>query len=65
MEHTSRVAMTCYHDMITEEIWDIQKKVPKIDFNQLRRLASKKFIQIYHDILNNTMSVADTKEEVS
>lgn len=62
MEHTPRIAQTCYHDMITEEIWEIQKKVPKLDFNQLRRLCSRKFIQIYHDILNNSLSIADSTD---
>lgn len=59
MEHTSRVAGSCYHDMITEEIWEIQKKVPKVDFKKLQGFSMRKFIQIYHDILNNTLSVAD------
>ena len=59
MEHTGRVAQTCYHDMVTEEIWEIQAKVKAVDFPTLKRLASKKFIQIFHDILNNSMSIAD------
>lgn len=63
MEHTSKVAGTCYHDMITEEAWEIVKKVPKLDFKRLQGLAHKKFIQIYHDILNNSLSIADTKIE--
>jgi hypothetical protein len=62
MEHTSMVAGSCYHDMITEEIWEIVKKVPALNFKKLQGLCMKKFIQIYHDILNNTLSVADTKE---
>jgi len=60
MEHTSQVAGTCYHDMITEEIWDIIKKIKVIDFARLQRLSHKKYIQIYHDILNNTISIADS-----
>lgn len=59
MEQTSQVAGTCYHDMITEEIWEIIKKTKTIDFGRLQRLSTKKFIQIYHDILNNSLSVAD------
>jgi len=59
MEHTPRVAGTCYHDMITEEIWEICKKVPALDFKALQRLSMRKFIQIYHDILNNSLSIAD------
>lgn len=60
MEDTSRVAGTCYHDMITEECWEIFKKIPKLDLKSLQRLAHRKFIQIYHDILNNTLSIADS-----
>jgi hypothetical protein len=63
MEHTSKIAGTCYHDMITEESWEIAKKVPKIDFKALQRLSMRKFIQIYHDILNNTPSIADSEEK--
>lgn len=59
MKHTSQVAGTCYHDLITEEIWEIQKKVPSVDFKKLKGLCNRKFIQIYHDILNNSLSVAD------
>lgn len=58
-EHTPRVAGTCYHDMLTEEIWEMQKVVTKVDFKVLQRLCYKKFIQIYHDILNENISVAD------
>lgn len=63
MEHTPRIAGTCYHDMITEEIWEIIKKVPKLDFKKLQGLCYRKFIQIYHDILNNTLSIADYTAE--
>ena len=63
MEHTSRVAGTCYHDMLTEEIWEIAKKVPELNFRKLQGLAHRKFIQIYKDILNNSLSVADNKGE--
>lgn len=62
MEHTSQVAGTCYHDLITEEAWEVAKKVPALDFKKLQGLCMRKFIQIYHDILNNTLSVADSKE---
>lgn len=62
MEHIPRIAQTCYHDMITEEIWEIQSKVPVLDFKKLKHLATKKFIQIYKDILTNSVSVADLKE---
>lgn len=59
LEHTPRIAGTVIHDMITEEAYEIFKKVPVVDNNRLRRLAMKKAVQIYHDILNNDISVAD------
>jgi len=61
MKHTSQIAGTCYHDLITEEIWEIVKKVPALNFKKLKGLCNRKFIQIYHDILNNSLSVADTE----
>jgi hypothetical protein len=63
MEHTSRVAGSCYHDMLTEEIWEISKKVPELNFRKLQGLCHRKFIQIYKDILNNSLSIADSKGE--
>lgn len=62
MKHIPQVAGTAYHDMVTEEIWDIIKKTHVIDFQRLQRLSMKKFIQLYKDILNNSLSIADTKE---
>lgn len=58
-EHIPRITSSAYHDMLTEEIWDISKKVKTIDFDVLKRCCQKKAIQIYKDILNNTISVAD------
>lgn len=58
MEHTPMIGNASYHDMITEEIWEIQKKVPEINFTALRRLSIKKAIRIFHDILNGHESVA-------
>lgn len=63
MEQTSQVANTCYHDLITEEAWEIAKKVPAINYKALQRLCMKKFIQIYHDILNNSLSIADSGDK--
>ena len=58
-EHTARIIQTAYHDMITEEIWEIQKKVTApLDFKKLTRIASRKAARIYHDILNDDISVA-------
>lgn len=62
-KHTPQITGTCYHDLITEEAWEISKKVQKLDFYQLKRLAIKKFVQIYHDILNDELSIADTNKE--
>lgn len=59
MQHTGEVAGRCLHDMITEEAWEIFNKGRVIDNKKLKYLASRKFIQIYHDILNNTISIAD------
>jgi hypothetical protein len=57
-EHTARMINTAYHDMITEEIWEIQKKVPVIDFKKLAKLSQRKAVKIFHDILDNHISVA-------
>ncbi len=59
LEHIPRVINTVYHDMITEECWEIAQKVKKIDFDVLKRIASKKAVQIYKDILNDSISIAD------
>ena len=58
MKHTARVAGSAYHDMITEEIWEIQKKVPSVDFKALNKLCVKKAVKIYQDILHGDISVA-------
>lgn len=59
LEHIPRISNTCYHDMITEEAWEIASTGKKVDFSQLKRLATKKFIQIYKDIITGDISVAD------
>jgi hypothetical protein len=58
LKHTSRVTASAYHDLITEEIWEIQGKVQSVDFGKLKRIALTKLTQVYKDILNNEMSVA-------
>lgn len=58
MKHTSRIITTAYHDMFEEEMWAFVKEHPVIDFRSLRKLAEKKAARIYHDILNNHISVA-------
>ena len=55
---TSRVINTVYHDMLTEEIWNIQKDTVMINFKKLSGLSQKKAARIFHDILNGFESVA-------
>lgn len=63
-KHTARVIHTAYHDMLTEEIWEIAtSKVSGVDFKALARISQKKAAQIFHDILRGTISVADLKHE--
>lgn len=59
MKHIPRITNTAFHDMMTEEIWEIVSKVPALDFKKLQRLSMKKSKQIYVDILNDNISVAD------
>ena len=62
MEHTTQIAGRCIHDMITEEAWEIFNKVPKLDNKKLKSLAMRKYVQIYHDLLNNSLSIADEEK---
>lgn len=64
MEHTSKIINTAFHDMLTEEIWTIQKKCQSIDFRKLGHLAQKKAAKIYHDILNDFISVAYSNDKL-
>jgi hypothetical protein len=59
LEHIPRISNTAYHDMLTEEIWEIAGKVQKIDFHALKRVAVKKAVQIYKDVILGDISVAD------
>ena len=59
MKHIPRIIGTVYHDMITEEAWEIANKVTSLDYNNLKRICSKKAKQVYVDLLNNNISVAD------
>lgn len=59
MEHIPRVCNTAYHDMLTEEIWAIQKDVSALNFKALQRIAFKKAKQVYVDLLNDSVSVHD------
>lgn len=59
MKHIPRIMGTCYHDMLVEEIWQIAKDVPALDFKALKRISDKKAKQIFVDIINEDISVAD------
>lgn len=61
LEHIPRISNTAYHDMLTEEIWEIAGKVQALDFNILKRVAMKKAVQIYKDVITGDISVADRK----
>ena len=59
MKHIPRIIGTVYHDLITEEAWEIANKAKKIDYDTLKRICQKKAKQVYIDILNDSLSVAD------
>lgn len=61
MKHIPRIMGTVYHDMITEEAWEIANKVKKLDYDVLKRICDKKTKQVYISILNDSISVADLK----
>lgn len=46
-----RVINTVYHDMLTEEIWEIATKVGVINFPTLKKLAMKKAALLYKEII--------------
>jgi len=48
-----------YHDLLTEEVWEIAKKNGVIDFRKFKGLCAQKSKQIFHDILHDDISVAD------
>lgn len=59
MKHIPRIMGMAYHDMLTEEIWEIQAKVVALNFDALKRCCNKKSRQIFIDILNDSISVSD------
>lgn len=61
LEHIPRIMHTAYHDMLTEEVWEISKKAQSINFKDLQRLSQRKAAQIYKDLLLGSVSVADRK----
>lgn len=63
MKHIPRIMESVYHDMFTEEMWEIAGKASAaFDFKKFRELAYRKAKQIYIDILNDSISVADRHE---
>lgn len=63
MCHIPRIINTAWHDLITEEIWEIQAKVPTLDFKVCSRLAQKKARQIFIELLTGDLSVAHKNNE--
>jgi len=59
MEHTPMIIQMSYHDLLTEEVWEIAKKNGVIDFRKFKGLCAQKSKQIFHDILHDDISVAD------
>jgi RNA ligase-like protein len=59
MEHLPMIMGAAYHDMLTEEIWEIAKKADVVSFKALRRVCYAKAKQIFVDIINDQVSVAD------
>lgn len=59
MKHIPRITGTVYHDMVTEEAWEIFNDAPVLNLREFKRLAYKKIKQVYVDILYGIISVAD------
>jgi hypothetical protein len=59
MKHIPRIIGTVYHDLITEEAWEIANKAKKIDYDTLKRICGKKIKQVFVDIIQNNLSIAD------
>lgn len=65
LEDTPRVISTAYHDLLTEEIWAIQKKVPAVSFKTLSRICMKKARVIFHDMLNDNFGYDRREDDLS
>lgn len=64
MKHIPQVMGMAYHDMFQEEMWEIaQKATAPFNFKKFKELANKKSKQIYIDVLNDSISVADQHGE--
>lgn len=58
-KHTPRVIGMCVHDTWTENAWEIFRKVPRLDFKKTQNLMNRKYVQLFHDKLEGSISVAD------
>lgn len=58
IKDTRRVIHTTYHDMLMGEIWEIQRKVYRLNFRILQKICTKKAAALYKDILQGFNSVA-------
>jgi len=63
MKHIPRVMNTVYHDMITEEMWEIVNDVPVLDFKRLRNICNQKAKMIFIEILTGDVSVAHKQNQ--
>lgn len=61
MKHIPRVMGTVYHDMVTEEAWEIVNNIPALDFKKLKQLCNQKTKQIYVELITGDISVAHRK----
>lgn len=61
MKHIPRIMGTAFHDLITEEGYEIAKGGHVIDFKAFKRVCDKKSKQIFIDLINDNVSVADRK----
>ena len=55
---TPRIIGMTQHDIITEEAWEIFRSAPAIDNKKLAKLLSNRIRTVFHDILDNDVSVA-------
>lgn len=58
MKHIPRIMGTVFHDMLTEEIWEIATDIPTLDFKKLKQLCNAKSKQIYVELITGDVSVA-------
>lgn len=62
MKHIPRIMGMCYHDLITEEAWDIAQEMGKsgklFDFKSFKSLCDKKSKSIFIELLTGDVSVA-------